>query len=198
MLVKIPLETFNGECLKLIWFYWRIFFFEQNWGLWGTTTKLSQGLHLSYWVRCSPADQSVKEGPRVGTWPPLFKKEQGRQWWAEKGSELSRRWGWGNGHCLYSLVAAWKHFGFFTLNKKGGHLCLSSKAVTRHGAGRGVNIPGTPDPQKEIRGCWEEQRGADAEERANNVYCTLGFPTVNDRKKIKQSMLLKPGILTHV
>lgn len=86
----------------------------------------------------------------------------------------------------------------FTLNKKGGHLWLSSRAVTRYGAGRGVNIPETPDPQMEIRGCWEEQSRADAGERANNVYCTLGFPTVSDRKKIKQSMLLKPGILTHV
>lgn len=45
---------------------------------------------------------------------------------------------------------------------------------------------------------WEARNGADAGETANHVQSTLNFPTVNERRKIKQNMLLKPGILTHV
>lgn len=75
---------------------------------------------------------------------------------------------------------------------------LSCRVETRPGAGLGISIPGTPAPQMGIRPCWEAGRGADAGETANHVQSTLRFPTVNDRRKIKQSMLLKPGILTHV
>lgn len=57
-----------------------------------------------------------------------------------------------------------------------------SRRATRYGAGSGVQ---SLNGNQEGNRCWGT---------ANNVHNTLSFPTVSDRKKIKQSMFLKAGM----
>lgn len=52
----------------------------------GKTIKLSQGLHLSYSVRCSPADQRVKGSLGIGACLPYLRK-------SKEGSDEEQRGG---------------------------------------------------------------------------------------------------------